>query len=181
MLAMVILSRAILLLAAAITPVARFGCRRRAGRVPRRAPGVVRALPVCFNGRYDKDEDDFLGETFFDHPIVASDEIDDDNEAKLGNGRTSLSRGHKKLCGFVFLRTLRTGSRALSLQRGSLLDAVLRLSGAGAAEMWRDTLGKLQTLDPAIRRRVAAARAANWEARHPPAKPCPGLRNASTG
>jgi putative ATP-dependent endonuclease of the OLD family len=114
------------------------------------APGVIWALPVCFIGRYDKDEDDFLGETFFDHPVVASDEIDDENEAKLGNGRTRFSRGHKKLCGFVFLRTLRTGSRALSLQRGSLLDAVLKLSGAGAAEMWRDTLGKLQTLDPAI-------------------------------
>jgi putative ATP-dependent endonuclease of OLD family len=114
------------------------------------APGVVWALPVCFIGRYDRDEDDFLGETFFDHPVVASDEIDDENEAKLGNGRTRFTRAHKKLCGFVFLRTLRTGSRALSLQRGSLLDAVLKLSGSGAAEMWRDTLGKLQSLNPAI-------------------------------
>lgn len=114
------------------------------------APDVVWALPVCFIGRYDKEEDDFLGETFFDHPIVVSDEIDDENEAKLGKGRTRFARGHKKLCGFVFLRTLRTGSRALSLQRGSLLDAVLKLSGSGAAEMWQDTLGKLQALDPAI-------------------------------
>ena len=114
------------------------------------APDVLWALPVCFIGRYDQDEDDFLGETFFDHPIVASDEIDDENEARLGKGRTRFTRGHKQLCGFVFLRTLRTGSRALSLQRGSLLDTVMKLSGAGAAEMWQDTLCKLQALDPAI-------------------------------
>ena len=36
------------------------------------------------------------------------------------------------------------------LQRGSLLDSVLKLGGAGAVEMWRDTLARLQALDPAI-------------------------------
>jgi len=75
---------------------------------------------------------------------------DDEAEIALGQGRTIFTRAHKRLCGFVFLRTRRTGSRALSLQRGSLLDSVLKLGGIGAAEMWRDTLATLQTLDPAI-------------------------------
>ncbi len=78
------------------------------------------------------------------------DVLDDETEVKLGQGRTPFTRMHKRLCGFVFLRTLRTGSRALSLQRGSLLDSVLKLGGAGAVEMWQDTLNRLQNLDPAI-------------------------------
>jgi putative ATP-dependent endonuclease of OLD family len=114
------------------------------------APGVVWALPLLFVGRYDRDEDDFVGNTFFDHPTKEVDALDEETEIKLGQGRVPFTRAHKRLCGFVFLRTLRTGSRALSLQRGSLLDSVLKLGGAGAVEMWQDTLGRLQALDPAI-------------------------------
>ncbi|ACO32304.1 ATP-dependent nuclease [Acidobacterium capsulatum] len=112
--------------------------------------GVIWALPLIFIGRYDKDEDDFIGNTFFDHPTGEADALDDELENKLGSGRVPFTRAHKRLCGFVFLRTLRTGSRALSLQRGSLLDSVLRLGGSGSVEMWQDTLGRLQALDPAI-------------------------------
>jgi putative ATP-dependent endonuclease of OLD family len=104
---------------------------------------------LVFIGRYDKDEDDFIGNTFFDHPLETPAE-DEDAEITLGDGRTIFTRAHKRLCGFVFLRALRTGSRALSLQRGSLLDSVLGLGGNGAAEMWHDTLARLQALDPAI-------------------------------
>ena len=43
-----------------------------------------------------------------------------------------------------------TGSRALSLQRGSLLDTVLRLGGTGLADMWQDTLDRLQGMKPPI-------------------------------
>lgn len=107
------------------------------------------ALPLLFVGRYDKDEDDFVGNTFFDHPAGEPDE-DDEAENALGHGRIVFRRADKRYCGFVFLRTLRTGSRALSLQRGSLLDTVLKLGGNGASEMWRDTLCRLQDLDPAI-------------------------------
>lgn len=107
------------------------------------------ALPLVFIGRYDQGEDDFVGNTFFDHPPGAPQE-EEEGEIAIGEGRTRFTRDHKRLCGFVFLRALRTGSRALSLQRGSLLDTILRLGGAGAAEMWRDTLARLQTLDPAI-------------------------------
>jgi putative ATP-dependent endonuclease of the OLD family len=113
-------------------------------------PTAAWALPLMFIGRYDPDEDDFVGNTFFDHPAKDVDAIDEETEVKLGQGRVPFTRIHKRLCGFVFLRTLRTGSRALSLQRGSLLDLVLKLGGAGAVEMWQDTLGRLQALDPAI-------------------------------
>lgn len=112
--------------------------------------GTVWALPVVFFGRYDCEEDDFIGDTFFDHPLPELDELDEDERASLGSGRAQFSRAHKRLCGFIFLRALRTGSRALSLQRGSLLDTILRLGGEGAAEMWRDALGALQGLDPAV-------------------------------
>jgi putative ATP-dependent endonuclease of the OLD family len=113
-------------------------------------PSAVWALPLVFVGRYDREEDDFVGNTFFDHPTKEVDALDGETEIKLGQGRVPFTRLHKRLCGFVFLRTLRTGSRALSLQRGSLLDTVLKLGGSGAVEMWQDTLGRLQALDPAI-------------------------------
>ncbi|MFG1265014.1 ATP-dependent nuclease [Xanthobacter aminoxidans] len=111
---------------------------------------AIWALPLLFVGRYDREEDDFIGNTFFDHPTKEVDALDEETEIQLGQGRALFTRAHKRLCGFVFLRTLRTGSRALSLQRGSLLDSVLKLGGAGAVEMWQDTLSRLQGLDPAI-------------------------------
>jgi putative ATP-dependent endonuclease of the OLD family len=111
--------------------------------------GMCWALPLVFLGRYDKDEDDFSGNTFFDHPPGEPQE-DQEADIAIGHGRQILTRAHKRLCGFVFLRVLRTGSRALSLHRGSLLDTVLRLGGTGAAELWRETLEKLGALDPAI-------------------------------
>jgi len=111
--------------------------------------GAVWALPVVFIGRYEPDEDDFIGNTFFDHPVEELDE-EDPTEQKLGGGRRFFGREQKRLCGFIFLRTLRTGSRALSLQRGSLLDTVLRLGGSGLTEMWKKTLTELRELDPAI-------------------------------
>jgi len=114
------------------------------------APGTLWALPVVFIGRYDPEEDDFVGYTFFDHPQEKLGEEDPEPETRLGGGRTTFNREHKRLCGFLFLRALRTGSRALSLQRGSLLDTVLRLPGGGLAAMWQDTLNRLRELDPAI-------------------------------
>ena len=114
------------------------------------AEGVVWALPLIFLGRYDSDEDDFVGDTFFNHPVPVPDDLDEEELARLGQGRAPFMGSHKRLCGFIFLRTLRTGPRALSLQRGSLLDTILKLGGEGATAMWRDTLTNLKTLDPAI-------------------------------
>jgi putative ATP-dependent endonuclease of OLD family len=114
------------------------------------ADGVVWALPILFRARYDAEEDDFEADTFFDHPVPPADDLDEEEIASLGEGRNVFTRAHKRICGFLFLRTLRTGSRALGLQRGSLLDTVLRLGDEGVAEMWSDTLSRLGSLDPAI-------------------------------
>lgn len=108
------------------------------------------ALPVCFIGRYDREEDDFVGDTFFCNPEPLIDADDAETLAELGAGLSRFSRPHKRLVGYVYLRALRTGSRALSLQRGSLLDTILQLGGDGSAEMWSDTLNKLGNLDPAV-------------------------------
>lgn len=113
------------------------------------ADGCCWALPVVFIGRYDPAEDDFIGNTFLAHPKNAV-EIPEDEEDKLGAGLRVFSRDHKRLCGFLFLRTLRTGSRALSLQRGSLLDTILRIGGGGLDKMWQDTLERLHGLAPSI-------------------------------
>lgn len=114
--------------------------------------GMDWALPVLFVARYEREEDDFVGQTFFDHPAIPDEDMDDEQRASLGQGRSEFSRASKRFCGYVYLRALRTGSRALGLQRGSLLDTILRLGdeGDGAPEMWFDTLAKLRDLDPAV-------------------------------
>jgi putative ATP-dependent endonuclease of OLD family len=83
----------------------------------------VWALPVTFIGRYDRDEDDFVGNTFFDHPAPSPATPEDaQNEpfTLLGAGRTTFGREQKRYCGFVFLRALRTGS---TLNSASLPDS----------------------------------------------------------
>lgn len=113
-------------------------------------PNVDWALPIVFIGRYDPEEDDFVGDTFFDHPMDDPDSLSDEEKASLGQGRSIFTRAHKRDCGFIYLRALRTGSRALSLQRGSLLDTILRLGEQGSANMWPAALRSLKELDPAI-------------------------------
>lgn len=94
---------------------------------------VLPALRVGFTGKYDPDEDDFVGATYFLSPPLDS------------GGYTPFRTTDKRLCGFLFLRTLRTGSRALSLERGSLLDIILRLQDK-RLQMWEDVLGQLRVL-----------------------------------
>jgi putative ATP-dependent endonuclease of OLD family len=55
----------------------------------------------------------------------------------------------KRLFGFLYLRTLRTGSRALSLERGSLLDIILRLQGVRTG-LWENSIKRLRELNPPI-------------------------------
>jgi putative ATP-dependent endonuclease of OLD family len=113
--------------------------------------GTSWCLPIVFIARYDSEADDFIGNTFFDHPAQPGvEDLDDEAEQRLGDGRDKFTREHKRLCGFLFLHALRTGARALSLQRGSLLDTVLRLPGSGLSAMWQDTLKRLRDIDPAI-------------------------------
>ena len=112
------------------------------------ASGVIRALPITFFGWYDRKSDDFQAKTFFSHPIKESpDELDGDTP---GNGLESFGREWKQACGFIYLRTLRTGRRALSLERGSLLDTILRLGDKGRESMWEDTVRRLRAFDPPV-------------------------------
>lgn len=95
--------------------------------------GVLPALRVGFTGNYDNDEDDFRGNTYFLSPQLESGDY------------TTFTSSDKRLCGFLFLRTLRTGSRALSLERGSLLDIILRLQDK-RLQMWEEVLEQLRKL-----------------------------------
>ncbi len=96
-------------------------------------PGVLPALRVGFTGTYDKEEDDFTGSTYFLSPV------------REDGGREAFRTLDKRFCGFLFLRTLRTGSRALSLERGSLLDIILRLQKK-RLQMWEEVLDQLRKL-----------------------------------
>lgn len=93
-------------------------------------PTHVPCLRVHFKGLYDKEEDDFQGKTFFCSPQI------EDTEFNRFGVRD------KRLCGFIYLRTLRTGSRALSLEKGSLLDIILKLKEI-RPQMWEDILNQL--------------------------------------
>lgn len=101
--------------------------------------GVIRVLPVSFIGYYDKEEDEFKAETFFTIPLKEE-----------GQSLDSFRRSDKRNFGFLFLRTLRTGSRALSMEKGSLLDVILRLKEDDKTEMWENSLKSLKELDPSI-------------------------------
>jgi len=110
---------------------------------------VCRALPVVFLGWYDRENDDFEGKTYFAHPAEPLAE-DDERYGQPGAGLQEFGRTWKLACGFIYLRTLRTGRRALSLERGSLLDTILRLGDTGRESMWEDTLSRLRGLQPPI-------------------------------
>lgn len=98
-------------------------------------PAVVTCLRIVTIGRYDADEDEFEAQTFFAHsPSAPPGEL------------TPVRKPIKRLFGFVYLRALRTGSRALSLERGSLLDILLRLKGVRAG-LWEKTIERLKALD----------------------------------
>lgn len=96
---------------------------------------IIPILKVKFIGCYDPEEDDFTGETFYCSP-----------PALEGGDLVKFGQKDKRLCGFLILRTLRTGSRALSLERGSLLDIILRLKEL-RPQMWESVLKQLRELD----------------------------------
>lgn len=91
---------------------------------------ITEALRVTFHGWYDPEEDDFEGRTYFTRSLAESDTP------------VPFSKKDKQVCGFLYLRSLRTGSRALSLERGSLLDIILRLKEV-RPQMWEGTITTL--------------------------------------
>lgn len=103
------------------------------------ADDVVPVLRIKFEGSYDIEEDEFRAETYFASPPQ-------DDETR----RAKVTRPAKRQFGFIYLRALRTGSRALSLERGSLLDIILKLKDDDRSAMWEQTLGAMESLDPAI-------------------------------
>lgn len=98
-------------------------------------PDVVPCLRIETIGLYDIDEDEFVAKTYFSHSP----------DAPLGE-LTAVPKAIKRQFGFLYLRTLRTGSRALSLERGSLLDIILRAKGVRHS-LWEKTISRLQNLD----------------------------------
>jgi len=102
------------------------------------AQGTVPCLRVCFHGYYDAEEDDFSGDTYFCSPQVEDSAVPHRFTAR-----------EKRLCGFLYLRTLRTGSRALSLERGSLLDIILRQKDL-KLHMWEEVLTQLREIPIAV-------------------------------
>jgi len=87
------------------------------GEAAAAAPGVsIPCLRLETVGQYDPDEDEFTAETLYTHSPSAPE-----------GEKEGVRRDIKRLFGFLYLRALRTGSRALSLERGSLLDVLLRL------------------------------------------------------
>lgn len=100
---------------------------------------VVPALRIKFEGVYDIEEDEFSAETYFASPPS-------DDESR----RPRVTRQVKRQFGFIYLRALRTGSRALSLERGSLLDIIVKLKDDDRSAMWEQTLQSMEDLDPAI-------------------------------
>ena len=97
------------------------------------AATITEALRVAFRGWYDPEEDDFEGKTWFARSLIED-----------GDGAMPFSKKDKQKCGFLYLRSLRTGSRALSLERGSLLDIILRLKEV-RPRMWEDTISTLSS------------------------------------
>lgn len=98
-------------------------------------PDVVPCLRIETLGNYDPDEDEFVAKTYFSHsPDAPADEL------------TAVPKPIKRLFGFLYLRALRTGSRALSLERGSLLDIILRTKGIRTS-LWEKTIERLRDLD----------------------------------
>ena len=95
---------------------------------------LTEALRLTFHGWYNQPEDDFEGKTYFTRSLT------EDERPLL------FLKKHKQICGFLYLRSLRTGSRALSLERGSLLDIVLRLKEV-RPQMWENTISTLNEFD----------------------------------
>jgi len=101
-------------------------------------PNVELCLRLITVGRYDIEDDKFVAKTIYGRS-------DDDPEEEPHAVPSKVKRS----IGFLYLRTVRTGSRALSLERGTLLDNILRLKEARKG-MWEGIRGRLAGLDPPI-------------------------------
>ena len=99
---------------------------------------------MVFLGRFNPDEDDFEGNTFFAHPQRAEGDYE---PGDLGGGLALFRREDKRYCGYLYLRPNRTGNRALSFGRGSLIDTIVRLESDKAGSLWTSALDELDGID----------------------------------
>jgi putative ATP-dependent endonuclease of OLD family len=107
-----------------------------AGEIAATTPGIsVPCLRLETVAKYDPEEDEFTAETFYTH-----------SPNNTEGGKDTVRREIKRLFGFLYLRALRTGSRALSLERGSLLDVLLRLQKVRTG-LWEEAIKRLRVLD----------------------------------
>ena len=95
-------------------------------------------LRILAIARYNKEEDEFEASTHF------ASQYDPENEVE-----SRISWQIKRTFGFLYLRALRTGSRALSLERGSLLDLILRIQSMQTG-LWEQVRRRLSNLIPPI-------------------------------
>ncbi|MBY3556447.1 AAA family ATPase [Rhizobium laguerreae] len=102
------------------------------------AAEVAASLRVTFVGEYVAEEDDFSGNTYYSRSFLEE------------TTPTPFTKRDKQYCGFLYLRGVRTGSRALSLEHGSLLDIILRLKEI-RPQMWEETISTLGAIDVASR------------------------------
>lgn len=107
---------------------------------------IDECLRIKFIGHYDLDEDEFITKTYYVHPPV------EENETPI-----EVTKKAKRQIGFLYLRALRTGNRALSLERGSLLDILLRV-GEIRPRFWEETRNTLLNLDPPLDSNIGALR-----------------------
>ena len=108
------------------------------GEVDEANPDAVRCLRLETVGQYDLEEDEFIADTYFSQGTFRGDSTLEKVSKKL-----------KRMIGFLYLRALRTGSRALSLERGSLLDLILKVQGVRTG-FWERAIKRLRELDPPI-------------------------------
>ncbi|EHR53409.1 putative ATP-dependent endonuclease of the OLD family [Saccharomonospora marina XMU15] len=101
-------------------------------------------LPVVFLGRFNAADDDFEGGTFFAHPRRPEGDYAEDD---LGGALSPFRRDDKRYCGFLYLRPNRTGNRALSFGRGSLIDTIVRLESDRTGSLWTSALDALGEID----------------------------------
>jgi putative ATP-dependent endonuclease of OLD family len=95
-------------------------------------------LRLRLEAAYVPEEDEFEAGTYFSHSPDSTD-----------GTLSRVSKTIKRSLGFIYLRTLRTGSRALSLERGSLLDVILRIKEARSG-LWEETRTRLHDMAPPI-------------------------------
>ncbi len=101
-------------------------------------PGIKSCLRLVTIAHYEPDEDNFVAKTVFGNQIEGG-----EDEAR------SIPTAVKRSIGFLYLRALRTGSRALSLEHGSLLDIILRMKEVRAG-LWEPVRSRLAALNPPI-------------------------------